>query len=252
MRSSSFTPPDSRGYLERREQIENYFDRTAAKAWERLTSNAPLGRIRASVRAGRDQMRLTLLSWLPHDMRGLRLLDAGCGTGALAVEAMARGAEVVAIDLSPTLVQLAQKRYADEWLVEGGNAAARKFEGGSISFRSGDMLDAALGRFDHVVGMDSLIHYDTPDIVQAVQRLAERTRSSVIFTFAPRTPLLAAMHSVGRLFPRSDRSPALTPVAEPLLRAALVQGIGNSGWTEGRSQRVASGFYTSQAWEWKK
>jgi 2-polyprenyl-3-methyl-5-hydroxy-6-metoxy-1,4-benzoquinol methylase len=38
-------------------------------------------------------------------MRGMRLLDAGCGTGALATEAMRRGAHVVAIDLSPTLVQ---------------------------------------------------------------------------------------------------------------------------------------------------
>ena len=95
-------------YIERRSEIEHYFDRTAAQAWERLTSNAPVGRIRATVRAGRDQMRNTLLGWLPTDMRGLRLLDAGCGTGALAVEAAQRGAEVVAIDLSPTLVQLAR------------------------------------------------------------------------------------------------------------------------------------------------
>jgi magnesium-protoporphyrin O-methyltransferase len=232
------------GYLERREQIETYFDRTAAKAWERLTSNAPLGRIRASVRAGRDQMRATLLEWLPQDMRGLRLLDAGCGTGALAVEAMLRGAQVVAIDLSPTLVQLAADRHASQ--------PAPNPMGGSIDFRSGDMLDAGLGHFDHVVAMDSLIHYDTPDIVQAVERLAERTSASLLFTFAPRTPLLAAMHSVGRLFPRSDRSPALTPAAEPVLRAGLRGAIGASGWNEGRSERVASGFYTSQAWEWER
>ena len=106
-------------YIERRSEIENYFDRTAAKAWERLTSTAPVGRIRASVRAGRDQMRHTLLSWLPQDMQGLRLLDAGCGTGALAMEAMQRGAEVVAIDLSPTLVQLGREQFPD-LLAEGG------------------------------------------------------------------------------------------------------------------------------------
>lgn len=228
-------------YLERRDQIETYFDRTAAQAWERLTSTAPVGRIRATVRAGRDQMRGTLLSWLPSDMRGLRLLDAGCGTGALAVEAAQRGAEVVAIDLSPTLVQLARERHGS-----GGG------QGGSIHFTSGDMLDEALGHFDHVVAMDSLIHYDTPDIVAALHRLSLRTRGSLLFTFAPRTPLLAAMHSVGRLFPRSDRSPALTPVAQPRLRLGLERSVGTSGWSEGRSQRVASGFYTSQAWEWTR
>lgn len=230
-------------YIERRSEIENYFDRTAAKAWERLTSNAPVGRIRASVRAGRDQMRNTLLSWLPQDMQGLRLLDAGCGTGALAMEAMQRGAEVVAIDLSPTLVQLGRERNAT--LQPNGR-------GGSIEYRSGDMLDDALGQFDHVVAMDSVIHYDTPDIAHAIQRLAGRTRGSVLFTIAPSSPLLSVAHTVGRLFPSSDRSPALTPVSQARLRALLMQRIGGAGWSEGRTQRVSSGFYTSQAWEWTR
>ena len=55
-------------YLERREQLETYFDRTAVDAWSRMTSNAPLGRIRTTVREGREQMRNTLLSWLPQDL----------------------------------------------------------------------------------------------------------------------------------------------------------------------------------------
>ena len=231
---------NSTGYLQRREQIETYFDRTAAQAWERLTSNAPVGRIRATVRAGRDQMRATLLSWLPQDMRGMRLLDAGCGTGALAMEAAGRGAEVLAIDLSPTLVKLAAERYSA--LGQGG--------AGRIDFRSGDMLAEELGHFDHVVAMDSLIHYDVPHMVEAMQRLAERTSQSILFTFAPRTPALAVMHGLGRLFPRSDRSPSLTPVSEPVLRRGLEQGIGPLGWREGSTLRIKSGFYTSQAWQW--
>lgn len=230
-------------YIERRSEIENYFDRTAAKAWERLTSTAPVGRIRASVRAGRDEMRNTLLSWLPQDMRGLRLLDAGCGTGALALEAMQRGAEVVAIDLSPTLVQLGRERNAT--LTPNGR-------GGSIEYLSGDMLDDALGQFDHVVAMDSVIHYDTPDIANAIQRLAGRTRGSVLFTIAPSSPLLSVAHAMGRFFPSSDRSPALTPVSQARLRTLLLQCLGSSGWTEGRTQRVSGGFYTSQAWEWTR
>jgi magnesium-protoporphyrin O-methyltransferase len=232
---------NSTSYLHRREQIETYFDRTAAQAWERLTSNAPVGRIRATVRAGRDQMRATLLSWLPQDMRGLRLLDAGCGTGALAMEAAERGAQVLAIDLSPTLVKLA----AERWAAQSGRSA------GQIDFRSGDMLSQTLGHFDHVVAMDSLIHYDVPHMVEAMQGLAMRTRSSILFTFAPRTPALALMHGVGRLFPRGDRSPSLTPVSEPVLRQGLQRGLAQAGWHEGRTQRIKSGFYTSQAWEWR-
>ena len=97
-------------YLERRGELQTYFDRTAVDAWARLTSDAPVGRIRATVRAGRDEMRNTLLSWLPANMSGARLLDAGCGTGALSIEAARRGARVVAIDLSPTLVSVARER----------------------------------------------------------------------------------------------------------------------------------------------
>ena len=74
-------------YVERRIKIEDYFDRTAVEAWTRLTSDAPVNRIRATVRAGRDEMRRTLLSWLPADLGSRRLLDAGCGTGSFAVEA---------------------------------------------------------------------------------------------------------------------------------------------------------------------
>ncbi len=233
---------DHTSYLQRREQIEHYFDRTAAKAWEVLTSNAPVGRIRRTVREGRDQMRSTLMSWLPQDMRGMRLLDAGCGTGALAALAMQRGAEVVAIDLSPTLVQLARERYAQD--VEQGP--------GSIQFLAGDMLNPATGEFDYVVGMDSLIHYDTQDIVKAVHGLSQRTRRAILFTFAPRTPLLAMMHSVGRLFPRSDRSPALEPVSAVDLNLGLEAVLQGTAWQAGRSQRISSGFYTSQAWEWRQ
>ena len=124
---------DTATYTDRRSQIEDYFDRTAVQAWEQLTSDAPVGRIRTTVRAGRDKMRTTLLSWLPQDLSGRRVLDAGCGTGALAVEAARRGADVVAIDLSPKLVELARQR-AHQSLPRIG----------SLDFRSGAMLDEKL------------------------------------------------------------------------------------------------------------
>ena len=230
---------NTRAYEQRRSQIEHYFDRTAADAWARLTSNEPVGRIRATVRAGRDTMRNTLLSWLPEDLKGKRILDAGCGTGALAVQAALRGAEVVAIDLSPTLVKLAGERVASDH----PNLT------GSIEFLSGDMLSPDLGHFDHVVCMDSLIHYNCDQISDALAALGQRTSGSMVFTFAPRTPLLALMHSMGRLFPSSDRSPSLSPVAHSALLNKLDTHPELTQWQGGRMQRVASGFYTSQAWE---
>jgi magnesium-protoporphyrin O-methyltransferase len=224
-------------YEQRRGQIETYFDRTASAAWAKLTSDAPVGRVRASVRAGRDRMRATLLSWLPDDLSGRRILDAGCGTGAFAVEAARRGAEVVAIDLSPTLVNLARDRLPA--------GLSRRIE-----FCSGDMLDPALGTFDHVVAMDSVIHYKTEDAVNALAQLSQRTRASILFTFAPRTPLLAAMITVGRLFPRGDRAPWLEPLAEARIARLMAEHAALQSWKARRTQRVSSGFYKSQAMEW--
>ena len=229
-------------YLDRRAEIATYFDRTAAAAWARLTSDAPVGRIRATVRAGRDRMRATLLSWLPEDLHGLRVLDAGCGPGAMTMELARRGAEVLAVDLSPTLVDLARERLAQ--MPDAAVLTPR------IRFFAGDMLAAEHGQFDHVVAMDSLIHYGAEDAARALGQWTARTRGSILFTFAPRTPALAAMHAVGRLLPRGDRAPSIVPVVEARLQDSLQRSPDFAGWQAGRSERIASGFYTSQASEW--
>jgi magnesium-protoporphyrin O-methyltransferase len=224
-------------YHERRSQVEAYFGGVAAQNWSRLTSEAPVGRIRATVRAGREQMRLQLLSWLPDDLRGARLLDAGCGTGVLAVELARRGGKVLAVDLSPALIGLARQRAPHEL---GANR---------VEFRVGDMLDEAFGNFDFVIAMDSLIHYTTRDVVHALSALAARTADAMLFTFAPSTPALVAMHAIGRCFPRRNRAPAIEPVGERLIRRLLAAEHELRRWRVSRSGRIASGFYTSQALE---
>jgi magnesium-protoporphyrin O-methyltransferase len=224
-------------YERRRGQLATYFDRTAVDAWKRLTSDAPVGRIRATVRAGRAAMRRTLMSWLPTDLRGRRVLDAGCGTGALAVDAARRGAHVTAIDLSPTLIALARER------------APHDLGAGRLDFAVGDMLDPALGEFDHVVAMDSLVHYRTHDTQRVLAALAARTRVSMLFTFAPRTPALTLMHAVGLLFPRGNRAPAIEPVAASTLARLLAATPQLEDWKPQRAERIANGFYISQALE---
>jgi magnesium-protoporphyrin O-methyltransferase len=217
--------------------VETYFDKTATRTWERLTSDAPVSKIRETVRRGRDAMRAQMLARLPEDLRGARVLDAGCGAGQMTHELALRGAEVVAVDISPSLLQIAETRLPQHLR-------------GQVQFSSGDMLSPDLGRFDHVVAMDSLIYYGSNDIARALSCLGSRTGGQVIFTVAPRTPLLMAMWQAGRLFPRSDRSPTMVPHAPK----GIIQALGRHD-APGRLtplERITSGFYISQAMEYRQ
>lgn len=225
-------------YARRRDQLTTYFDQTAAAAWRALTSNDPVSRIRATVRAGRDDMRGTLLEWLPADLSGSTLLDAGCGTGALSIDAARRGAHVIAVDVAANLVDVAEKR------------ATREGVRGAIDFRVGDMLSEAPDEVDFVVAMDSLIHYNVDDVQEVIAAFAKRARRSVLFTSAPWTVPLALMHFAGRLIPhRHHRAPAIEPIRVEQLMAALEQSHRADGWHAERTRRIKSGFYFSQAVE---
>ena len=182
-------------------------------------------------------MRETLIGWLPEDLTGSTLIDAGCGTGTLAIQAAQRGAEVVAVDLSPTLVNLARERLRDL------NQTL------DVTFLVGDMRDMDLGSFDYAVAMDSLIHYDVADGVQTLQAMASQIHRKMVFTFAPKTPLLALMHAAGKFFPRADRAPSIEPVSLRRLSRHLEEAGLTQDWVAGRSHRIDVGFYKSHAME---
>ena len=222
-------------YTETRGRLETYFDQTAKRNWERLTSDAPVSGIRQTVREGRDAMRAQLLSLLPEDLAGMRILDAGCGTGAMSEALALKGAEVVAIDLSANLIDIAKTRVSQ--------AAQR-----NITFAEGDMLTRDHGAFDYVVAMDSIIHYRPADAAETLTGFAGITRRSVLFTVAPKTPLLSAMHMVGKLFPRGDRSPAIVPVSSAHLANELKS---RTKWRLTERGTVSTSFYISQAMELK-
>lgn len=226
------------GYQQRRQELTEYFDFTARRQWIALTSDSPVSKIRETVRAGRESMRRQLKDWLPGDLSGARVLDAGCGTGALAVDLARRGADVLAVDVAPNLVEHARERAADNEIR------------GKLTFVVGDMLDPLHGQFDYVVAMDSLIHYAINDVEAAICDLSGRTRQGLLVTVAPSTPALRLMHVSGRLFPRKDRAPDIQPISVEMLSRRLHAPMRPRGWRLLSTQRVANFFYTSHALRW--
>jgi len=230
---------DAISYLDRRSKLQDYFDRTANDAWAKLTSDAPVSGIRATVRAGRDQMRNTIISRLPEQLSGKRVLDAGCGTGALALELANKGALVTAVDLSPNLIELAKSRIPES-------------DRQNIQFHAGDMLDEAYGDFDYVIGMDSMIHYCAKDMLSVLEKLSPRVSEKILFTFAPSTLALEIMIRVGRMFPRKDRAPFIEPISYTKLHKSINQSPWFVDWEVPFTNLVSSSFYKSQLMELKK
>jgi magnesium-protoporphyrin O-methyltransferase len=93
--------------------------------------------------------------------------------------------------------------------------------------------------------MDSMIYYSAPDVAGILARIAPRLSGNFVFTLAPRTTGLMVMWNLGRLFPRSDRSPTMIPHSTSGIADAIrVAGV------PGRVteiKRVRSGFYISTA-----
>lgn len=223
-------------YQTRRSELQAYFGDTAAAAWDKLTSAAPVSGIRAAVRAGREAMHATVLSWLPEEMLGRRVLDAGCGTGTFAFAAAGRGAEVLAVDIAGPLVEVAISRASDPEILS------------RINWRVGDMTSSDFGVFDHVVAIDSVIHYEEADMADIVARILPRVRRSLILTHAPRTHLLQLMHWTGKLFPSADRAPAIVPVDGARL-GQRIEAASGGAFRVARRKRISSGFYFSEAIE---
>lgn len=246
---------------DRPERIRTYFE-GRAENWIRLTSDAPVSGVRARVRAGRETMAETLLGWLespsvaePADAgagagpsadsdsgSGIpggerRVLDAGCGPGEISLRLAARGFRVTGIELAPSLAHAARDR------VQAAGMEDR------VEILEGDATRPGDGPWDHVVLMDVLFHYPLAEAVEALARLAPVAQRSLVFTLAPRTPLLGALRTVGGLFPRRDRAPTLHPVP---VRAFVDRALAHpelSAWRRGRERFVRSGVYFSHAVE---
>ncbi len=207
-------------------QLRQYFDGIGFERWSAIYGQAELSPIRRSIRAGHNAMLGHAEQWLASYPAGSTAIDAGCGTGLFTLALARRGFTVVAADLAPQMVA------ATAAAAEAAGLAAQ------VSCRVSD-LDELSGRYDLVACFDVLIHYPPALFAPMLTRLAGLSERTLLFTYAPHSPLLAALHRVGGLFPRGQRRTEIQMIPDQLVRATLA----DCGMTISRSQRVSSGFY---------
>jgi 2-polyprenyl-3-methyl-5-hydroxy-6-metoxy-1,4-benzoquinol methylase len=116
---------------------EKPFDAAAARdAWD-FAADA----YTASQSAGRDHYRYQFFGpaqiALCGDVAGLRLIDVGCGNGYFAHEMALRGAKVVGVDVSPRMVEHAERLEREaplgiEYIVMDAARIADNFPAGSF------------------------------------------------------------------------------------------------------------------------
>lgn len=99
-----------------------------------------------------------IMNWL-GDVRGLRVLDLGCGAGEAAVYFALRGAEVTAVDLSADMLEVARR-------------VARRY-GVTVRCRqqNAELLDFGDGSFDVIYAANLLHHVNTDRCLAEVCRL---------------------------------------------------------------------------------
>jgi SAM-dependent methyltransferase len=135
------------------------------------------------------------------DIRGRRVLDFGCGSGENTLPLARRGARVVGVDISESLIRLARRR-----LEVNGLSAAGRFVVGSAHD-----LPVASGSVDIVLGIAILHHLDLDATSREVHRvLAPGGRA--IFQEPVRDSML--LRTARRCIPY--RAPDVSPYERPL------------------------------------
>jgi magnesium-protoporphyrin O-methyltransferase len=171
-------------------------------------------------------------SWLVEALQagglneGAYVLDAGCGTGLFSIALARRGFNVTAVDIAPQMVGAAMR--------QARVAGVQK----RIAFVVND-LEAVGGSYGAVVCLDVLIHYPQPSFEQLCRRLAQLSSGPLLFTYAPREPLLAALHWIGGRFPKSQRRTDIQMIPYRVVHQAL-EAI---GMRVHRRVRISRGFY---------
>ncbi|HEV3468233.1 MAG TPA: class I SAM-dependent methyltransferase [Pyrinomonadaceae bacterium] len=156
------------------------------------------------------------------DVRGLTVLEYGCGNGENTVALAKRGAgRVVALDISPDLIAIARRRLEANGVTSG------------VEFVVGSAHDVPLAdeSVDVVFGMAILHHLDLGLAAREVRRVLRKGGRAIFQEPVRSSPLLRAAR---KLIPY--RAPDVSPFERPLTDRELEQ------FAEGYSSYRAKSF----------
>ncbi len=141
--------------------------------------------------------------------RGARVADIPCGTGRLAEALLEAGYRVHGMDISPQMLEVAERRL-------------RRF-GAAFTTEVADakMLDRSHASYDGVLCARVLMHFQLDEQIEFLRGAAQLTRGPVVFTHCFSSPYQRLRRSAKRVL--GHQPPARFPVTrhqiDTLLRA---------------------------------
>ncbi|GAB4216710.1 MAG: magnesium protoporphyrin IX methyltransferase [Synechococcales cyanobacterium] len=221
------TSPVPPGPENEKEVVRTYFNSIGFERWRRIYGQEDVNVVQRDIRAGHERTITLVLDWLQDLPPATTVCDAGCGVGSLCLPLAERGLTVFASDISEQMVAEAQRRQQERL----GPLNNPRF---SVSD-----LESISGRYDAVVCLDVMIHYPEADALRMLTHLTSLAQQRLIFSFAPKTPLLNVLKKVGQFFPGASKATRAYQHSE----SQLVDHLDQLGWKVDRRATIGSRFY---------
>lgn len=221
------------------EAVKNYFNNAGYERWKKIYGeNDDVNRVQLDIRRGHAQTVDKVLRWLGDgkETEGVRVVDAGCGTGLLSVPLAMNGAEVYASDISAAMVEEAQNRY-----LQAIQKQPLKSTYPEPKFEVAD-LESVQGKYDVVICLDVMIHYPQSKVDEMIQHLASLAEKKLLISFAPKTLQYVVLKRIGELFPGPSKATRAYLHAEADVEAAL----NRAGFKVTNREMTSTQFYFSR------
>ena len=221
-------------------EVKDYFNGKGFDRWRRIYSKSDdVNTVQKNIRIGHQKTVDDVIEWVTRYSENDRssFCDAGCGVGSLTVPLLKLGVrELQASDISNEMIKETKRRIKEEGL------SLKK-----TKFQVCD-LEKLEGSYDYVICLDVFIHYPQNVAEEMVKHLCDLSKSKLIVSFAPYTPLLAILKNIGKLFP----GPSKTTRAYTLKEYGIINAAKTKGFVVVQKKLNQAPFYFSKLIEFKK
>ena len=221
-------------------EVKDYFNGTGFDRWKRIYSQSDdVNTVQKNIRKGHQKTVDDVIVWLKEDpnLKKLNFCDVGCGVDSLSIPLLKLGVKQIQLsDISASMVNETKERIKTAGLSSS-----------KIKFKTCD-LENLTGDFDCVICLDVFIHYPQEVAEEMVKHLCNLSKSKLIVSFAPYTPLLALLKNIGKLFP----GPSKTTRAYTLKENGIINAAKEKGFIVTQSKLNQAPFYFSKLIEFNK